>query len=131
MLGATDETETAGVIGEARLDRHEQRRQGGVPTVSVLAGPAHLAARLLARWCERQGRPLVLLRPETPTLEEVTAAWVDQLAAGCDLVEAAAAWLTMRCPDELGLPASSLRARTPVELALFLEGAVRFVAFGH
>ena len=42
MLGATDETETARVIGEARLDRHEQRRQDGVPTVSVLAGPVTL-----------------------------------------------------------------------------------------
>ena len=109
---------------DARLGRDERRRREGVPTVSVLAGPANLAATLLGRWCERHGRPLVVLPAESPALEDVATAWVDRVSAGCDLAETAAAWLIEQLPEDRRPSVASLRTRTPVELALFLEGTL-------
>ena len=99
MLEATDETDVVEAIIDSRLDCHEQRRHGGVPTVSVLAGPVDLAARLLAagasvrggHWCcsGRSGQA-----------GASDHCWVNQLAAGCDLADAAAAWLTTRLSED-------------------------------
>ncbi|HEY8504915.1 MAG TPA: hypothetical protein VIL46_10055, partial [Gemmataceae bacterium] len=43
----------------ALLERHAQRRRAGLPTLSVLAGPAGLGARLWRAWAERVRRPVV------------------------------------------------------------------------
>src|SRR5579883_2065346 len=80
------------------LDRHEDRRRAGVPTVSVLVGPLGSALQKAVRWCDSLGRPLVMLRVEQAGLaaESLVVPWVDRLADGRDLVDAAVAWLARR-----------------------------------
>ena len=112
----------------AALDRHDQRRRCGVPTVSVLVGPVEPSLRLARRWAEAWGRPMVLIRPEQPDPETVVVPWVNRLAAECDLAKSSAEWLARR----LGRPADSLigslRAMTTYERTMFLESALPMVS---
>ena len=41
------------------LDRHSMRRTGGVPTVSLLVGPALTAGRTWRRWAQSSGRRVI------------------------------------------------------------------------
>jgi hypothetical protein len=108
------------------LDRHEERRRAGVPTVSVLVGPIGPALQAAVRWCESLERPLVLLRAEESGLaaESLVVPWVDRLAGGRDLVDAAVAWLARRLDQPAGALGRSLRRMTPYEVARFFDSAV-------
>ncbi len=88
----------------AALDRHDQRRRCGVPTISVLVGPIEPSQRLARRWVEASYRPVVLIGPGPPDPETVVVPWVNRLAAEGNLAKAAAEWLARR----LDRPADSL-----------------------
>lgn len=116
--------EAAGAMAALRLDRHEGRRLGGLPTVSVLAGPLGLGVSCLRDWALRHHRLLALFEPDHQGFEAVVKAWIDRLVADRDLFDEAMLWLSRRldCPArELG---RSLRAKSSVELAMFLESVL-------
>src|SRR5262245_31944887 len=108
------------------LDRHEERRRSGVPTVSVLVGPLGPALQAAVGWCESLGRPLVLLRAEWPGLaaESLVGPWLDRLAGGRDLVDAAVAWLARRLDRPAGALGRSLRRMTRYDVDRFFDSAV-------
>jgi hypothetical protein len=109
---------------EGLLDRHEERRRGGVPTVSVLAGDPDALAAALGGWARRRGRPLVLVERGPWSLPLLATAWLRAVAAACDLREQAARWLVRRLPEGRKIPPESLLAKTPIERELFLDGAL-------
>jgi len=122
MLASSNEA--AGSIIARWLALHEQRRQDGLPAVSVLAGPAGPGISCLRLWALRHHRALALVEPDHLGLEVVVKAWIDRLVADSDLFDEATMWLARRldCPHrELG---RSLRAKSPVELAMFLDEAL-------
>ena len=109
-----DEGDRAAV---AALDRHDQRRRCGVPTVSVLVGPVERVAAIGPALGGSLGRPMVLIRPEQPDPETVVVPWVNRLAAEGDLVDAAVAWLARRLDRPAGSLIGSLRAMTAHEVS--------------
>lgn len=116
--------EAAGSIITRWLALHEQRRHDVLPTVSVLAGPLGLSISCLHDWALRDHRLLACLEPDHQGFEAVVKAWIDRLVADRDLFDEATLWLSQRldCPArELG---QSLRARSSVELAIFLESVL-------
>jgi very-short-patch-repair endonuclease len=112
----------------AALDRHDQRRRCGVPTVSVLFGPVEPSLRLARRWAEASGRPMVLVRPEQPDPEIVVVPWVNRLTADGDLATAVAEWLARRLDRPADSLIGSLRAMTTYERKMFLESALPMVS---
>ena len=112
----------------AALDRHDQRRRCGVPTVSVLVGPVEPSLRLSQRWAEALGRSWVLIRPDQPDPETVVVPWVARLAVDFALAKLAAEWLARRLerPDDSLI--GPLRAMTPYEIGIFLESALPMVS---
>jgi very-short-patch-repair endonuclease len=63
----------------------------------------------------------VRLQPESPRPEDLACGWVDRAAAETDLVDEAAAWLARRLGRSAGRLEPSIRSKTPVELAMFLD----------
>jgi hypothetical protein len=112
----------------APLDRHDQRRGCGVPTVSVLVGPVELSLRLARHWAEVSCRSMVLIGPEQPEPETVIVPWVNRLAAEGDLAKAAAEWLARRLDRPVDSLIGSLRAMTTYEMRMFLESALPIVS---
>jgi len=99
------------------LDRHQRRRDAGLPTVSVLAGPVGLATREARRWAEGRGRAVVAA--DGLGGDRMADAWADAMAEGRDLAEDALSHL-----GRSGDGAASRVARmTPLELGLFLDEA--------
>jgi Protein of unknown function (DUF559) len=116
--------EAAGSIIARRLALHEQRRHIGLPAVSVLAGPLGLGISCLRDWALHHHRLLAVFEPDHQGFEAVVRAWIDRLVADRDLFDEATLWLSQRldCPArELG---RSLRTKSSVELAMFLESAL-------
>jgi very-short-patch-repair endonuclease len=120
-----DERDRAAV---AALDRHDQRRRCGVPTVSVMDGPFDVSLRLVRRWAEVSCRPMLLIRSGEPDAEAVVVAWVNRLAADCDLAALAVEWLARRLDRPAGALISSLRSMTAYEMRTFLESALPTVS---
>jgi very-short-patch-repair endonuclease len=113
--------EAALAIATRRLDRHDGRRRRGIPTVSVVAGPAPESSALLSRWAADRGRTLAWIEPGWPEPAALAGAWTGRLAAGCGLVDEAIAWLERRLDRPAGSLGPSLRGKTPFELAMFLD----------
>jgi hypothetical protein len=110
------------------LDRHEERRRAGVPTVSVLAGPIGPALEWTGSWAADLDRPMVLVRPEQADIEGLVVAWVDRLAAGRDLIDSAVAWLADRLNLPAGLLGRRLRAMSDYEVAILFDSTVHGVS---
>ncbi len=121
-MGARDGQSDEKVI--AALDRHDQRRQSGVPTVSVLVGPNASMMRVLWRWSDAVSRSTVLVRPEERDPESVVVPWVNKLAKNHDLGATAVRWLAWRLDRNAGSLERSLRLMTPHEVAMFLESVL-------
>lgn len=106
----------------ALLDRHQRRRDAGLPTLSVLSGPVGLAAGTGRRWAEDRGRAVVVVGD--PTFDGLTAAWADALADGRDLAWDASDWLAAR----LDRPAAELGPwigrMAPFDREAFLESVL-------
>jgi hypothetical protein len=108
----------------AALDRHDQRRQHGVPTISVLVGSVVPSLRFLAHWAETRNQPLVGVRLEEADPEAVVVPWVDELANKHDLGTAAVHWLAQLLSRNAQVLQRSLRLMTPHELGMFLESCL-------
>ncbi len=104
------------------LDRHEQRRASGLPTVSVLAGPVGLGMGEARRWAEARGMTVVSVQDDR--VETMARGWVRRLADERDLHRDAVAWLARR----IGQPAAELGPRiarkTAFELREFLAATL-------
>lgn len=102
-----------------QLDRHERRREGGVPVLSALVGPVEAAAALVCRWAEARGRPVV--EREDRALAGAAEAWVERLAHVRDLRGDAAAWLALRTGHDPAHLGARLLRMTGHERALWLD----------
>jgi very-short-patch-repair endonuclease len=106
------------------LDRHEQRREAGIPTISVLRGPAGSSVGMGRRWAAGRSRSVVVPAGAEPTPEALVDAWVDTLAGARDLSQDAIAWLARRLDRpalELG---PAIGRKTPYEREAFLDAVL-------
>jgi hypothetical protein len=124
MVSALDTTDLRPRTSEHALDRHDERRRAGVPTVSVLTGPIGPALECIRGWAADLERPMVLMRPEQADAEGLVVPWVNRLAAGRDLIDSAVAWLARRLDQPAGLVGRRLRAMTAYEVAMLFDSAV-------
>ncbi|HSP81899.1 MAG TPA: DUF559 domain-containing protein [Myxococcaceae bacterium] len=101
------------------LERHQHRREQGIPTLTVLVGPPGAAASLWRRWLDSHHRPLCTVRTagETGLLRE----WAEALARVRNLEADAADFLgaaTGLAPGELP---SRLKGKTDHERDVLLQ----------
>ncbi|AGA31047.1 DUF559 domain-containing protein [Singulisphaera acidiphila] len=106
------------------LDRHQQRREAGLPTVSVLCGAVEIALQEVRRWAEQGGRPVIPLR--NPDFEGILEAWVDHVSAGPDLVRNALVWLARHSGRSGSLEelASQVQRMTPFERTALFDSSL-------
>jgi very-short-patch-repair endonuclease len=116
--------EAAGSLVARWLDRHEQRRRSGVPTVSVINGPSQLTSQAIEQWAHWHGRPLARFNGNCPCPEDVARGWVERFVAQHDLADEARQWLARRTDGSAEQITRSLRLMTPMELAMFLDRAL-------
>ena len=103
----------------AVLDRHERRREEGLPCVSVLVGIPALAIHAVRQWSEERNRTVVQTRG--PGLDALAEAWVASLAGQRDFVQDAGAWLAHtsgRSTEELS---GWIARASPFDVERFLE----------
>jgi hypothetical protein len=124
---STGDGESGSAAG-AVLNRHEEHRRSGIPTVSVLVGPVASGVHSVQRWAKALGRPMVLLRCEQPDPEAVVVPWIDQLTEKENLAGAAVDWLARRLDRPTGALKRSLRSMTPHEVGIFLESVLPLVS---
>jgi hypothetical protein len=110
------------------LDRHDERRRAGVPTVSVLVGSIGAVLESVRRWAWDLERELVLVRSESVDAEGLVVPWVDRLAAGRELVDSAVAWLAQRRDQPAGLLGRQLRGMTAHDVAMLLDSTVPLIS---
>ena len=115
------QSEPHGKAVAAALNRHHQRRQCGVPTISTLVGPTALSLRLFLGWAETGNRGVVSTSLENADPEMVVLHWIDELAKRLDLGVAAVHWLAHRLHRDDKVLEHALRLMTPHELDIFLE----------
>ena len=106
------------------LDRHEERREAGLPTISVLSGAIGLGVQRGRRWAEEKGRSVVVVAGDDPRPDTLLAAWVDTLADRRDLVEDALGWLARRLDRPAGELGPALARKTPFERNTFLTATL-------
>ena len=104
-----------GLAPAVLLDRHQERREGGLPTISVLSGAVGLSVQLGRDWAQEKGQGVVVVAGDDPRPEAIVAVWVDALAAGRDLVQDALAWLARRLDESADQLGPSFGRKTPVE----------------
>ena len=90
MIGASDRQSGEPI---AALDRHDERRRSGVPTVSVLVGPTVSTMRVVSQWAAAVRRSTVFIRSEERDLRSVVVPWMNEVAKDHDLGAAAVRWL--------------------------------------
>jgi hypothetical protein len=122
MMGARSGQSGQEVI--AALDRHDQRRRCGVPTVSVLVGPPASTLRMVRQWADAVSRSTVLVCPEERDPASVVIPWAHEVAKNHALGAAAVRWLARRLDRAAGSLERSLRLMTPHEVAMFLDSAL-------
>jgi hypothetical protein len=102
------------------LDRHQRRREQGIPTISVLCGPTGLGVRRWRAWASGRGLPIVT--PRRADLPETCSAWVQTLASTRDLSSDGLDWLAARTGGDPAHLRARLAAMTPHDFASFWEG---------
>jgi hypothetical protein len=100
------------------LDRHQQRRQQGVPTLSVIPGDVD-AAPIVRRWAAAKGRTIAVAS-QAEALDAI-ARWFDALAETHDLTAAAYMWLARRAGGDAEKLALNRQSRSTHEQELFLD----------
>jgi very-short-patch-repair endonuclease len=113
--------EAAGFSVARWLDRHEQRRRSGLPTVSVISGPLELSCRIVEHWAHGRGRSLAWFQGSCPRPEDLACAWVERAVSHQVLADAAIPWLAQRIDGAADKLAQSLRVMTPMELVMLLD----------
>lgn len=106
---------------EARLDRHHARREGGVPTLSVVSYPR--GRHDVNAWAERHSRRLVRIAP-FPFAAAVAKALLDSLEAKGGLVARAVEVIAERNGSPPAMRSFDLDGRGRPELEIFLRNAL-------
>jgi len=106
------------------LDRHQERREAGLPTISVLSGAVGLSVQLGRQWAEQRGRGLVVVAGDDSRPEVIVDAWVDAVTARHDLFQDALAWLSRRLDRPAGELGPSFGRKTPFERNAFLGASL-------
>ncbi len=84
-LGSAGKVTQRSAPAITELDAHERRRQGGVPTVSVLVGAPERGASVYASWAERGGRDVAVAE----SADEFWPQWASALGRLADLRQSA------------------------------------------
>lgn len=104
---------------QAWLNRHAQRRDHGIPTLSVLSGPLGLCVHTWRQWAGSQQQPVVqLCGMDTET---IITSWVAALARQRDLTTDALAFLSTRTGQPLAELRAGWQARTWHDAERFWE----------
>ena len=102
------------------LDRHQRRRQEqGIPTLTMLAGPAGRAIGLLRNWLSSRQRPLCTVAAYNEA--EAVRAWVEVLARTRDLWADAADFLGSCAGFAPGELRARLQRKTAHERDILLQ----------
>ena len=101
------------------LERHQRRREQGIPTLTVLAGPPGTAASLWRRWLEPLHRPGCTVHAFSEL--EVVRAWMDSLARLRNLEADAADFLGTAAGLAPGELPSRLEGKTAHEREVLLQ----------
>jgi hypothetical protein len=102
------------------LDRHQHRRDEGIPTVSALCGPVGLCVARWRAWTTRRAVPVISL--SCPDLSEAVAAWTAGAAASHDLRADAIAWVARLIGAEPRELVSRISAMTRHDAERFWDG---------
>src|SRR4051794_15406002 len=97
------------------LDRHATRRSAGVPTVSLLVGPAGAGGGTWRRWAFATGRGVIVARRN----HFPTAEWVRSVAEMVDLLAAAVQCLARRGGRDPDAFLAVWRAKTAADRECF------------
>jgi hypothetical protein len=101
------------------LERHQRRREQGIPTLTVLAGPPGIAASLWRRWLDSLHRPTCTVHASSEL--EVARAWMDALARLRNLEADAADFLGAAAGLAPGELPSRLEGKTTHEREILLQ----------
>lgn len=104
------------------LHRHQERRQQGVPTLTVIAGPPHVCCTIV-RCCAGADQAANTENCGSKPAD-ATARWFACLTSAHDLVVKSYEWMAARASSEPRNLSFGLRFRSPDEQALFLDRAV-------
>ncbi len=101
------------------LERHQRRREQGIPTLTVFAGPPGSAMSLWRRWLHSRGQTLCV---SSGTHEgEVSRDWMETLARSRNLEDDAADFLGAAAGLAPGELRSRLKGRTTHERDVLLQ----------
>lgn len=98
------------------LDRHQERRRQGVPTLTVLAADRPTAEMLVDRWAKRERRRVCQARGVN--IAGALERWFEHLAESTNIAATAFGWLAKRAGDDFSF---GLAARSHHEQTLFLD----------
>jgi hypothetical protein len=101
------------------LERHQRRREQGIPTLTVLAGPPRTAASLWHRWLAPLHRPISNVPASTES--DAVRAWVDALARVRELEADAADFLGRAAGLAPGELPARLKGKTAHEREVLLQ----------
>ncbi len=101
------------------LERHQRRREQGIPTLTVLAGPPGTAASLWRHWLASLHRPTCTVHASSEL--EVARAWMDSLARLRNLEADAADFLGTAAGLAPGELPSRLEGKTAHEREILLQ----------
>ncbi len=103
----------------AALDRQQRRRDEGLPTVSVFAGPVEAALREARSWANERGRAVIECNQA-----ELDRVWLEGLAESRHLFADALSWLAERLKLPIPELAQRLERATVFERATFLDASL-------
>ena len=103
----------------AVLDRHERKREEGLPCVSVLVGNPGLSLYAVGQWSEERNRTLVEISGKG--LDAPAEAWFAGLAQRRDLVRDAVAWLAQRSRRSAEELSGWIARASPYDVERFLD----------
>ncbi|MET0406334.1 MAG: DUF559 domain-containing protein [Cystobacter sp.] len=101
------------------LERHQRRREQGIPALTVLTGPPGAALAQWRRWLTARGRPLCV--SASPQAELLLKDWLEALASTRSLISDAAEHLGTAAGEPPGTLSSRLRGRTAHERNVLLQ----------
>jgi very-short-patch-repair endonuclease len=110
------------------LERHQRRREQGIPTLTVLAGPPSAGLSLWRRWLEARGRTLCVSASTTP--EGVVRDWMEALGQARSLATDAAEHLGAAAGLRPGELPSRLKGKTAHERGVLLQALLPALAPG-
>ncbi|WNG13267.1 DUF559 domain-containing protein [Cystobacter fuscus] len=110
------------------LERHQRRREQGIPTLTVLAGPPGAALSLWRRWLDARGLPLCVCASTTP--EGLLRHWLETLGQARSLTTDAAEHLGAAAGLRPGELPSRLKGKTAHERGVLLQALIPSLAPG-